>query len=86
MTQRFYGRPTRLILINHGSRIKKEHGKPLALLLDKIYANESQHKHAPSPSLEIELMSPRKQITDYTKAAYCKLGYELGDKCGKLFA
>lgn len=52
------------ILIKHGLKIKKECGKQLAILLSKSYTVESRHKHSPTPSLELELMSLRIQITD----------------------
>lgn len=81
------------ILIKHGSRIKRETERPLNLLLTKLHTVEAQHKHDPSPTLDIELASLHSQINDSlrykAKAALqicCKISYGSGDKCRKILA
>lgn len=81
------------IFIKHGAQIKRENGKQLELLLNKLHITASQHKNSPDPLVEAELNSTRSQINDLlgyrAKAALqrCRLTtYESGDKCGRILA
>lgn len=76
------------VLIKHGSRIKQDRKEKLASLLMEIHNLQFQHKHAPSPTLEWELLTLCRQITDLmlykakTALKVCREQYyESDNKC-----
>lgn len=78
------------VLIKHDVRIKRERDANLTSLITDIYWLETLHKHAPTPDLDWDLLTSRRQVTGLllykAKRAIqigCKHVYISGNKCNK---
>lgn len=83
----------RRVLIEKGTRLKKERGKHILTMVDKIHDLETAHKCSPNNTDPAELIAGREalkclyfhQVIVCATRCWAKY-YAEGNKCGKFFA